>query len=607
MSLDVGTYFPLLGKSNTEIAAESRSKHKCQGFGSTGTRGMQLEYLELLKGDMPPSKSDIFEGINTTWTRVKGGDKVSPLIDDLLKTYDFRNPQNSVSKLIKIYKKIEETDDSYWREIKLKETRDLIAACTGLYMEAKTNTHKATRGETVTVDIEVTNRLPAKLNINSIRGTDIALDTITNLTLNPNEPFKWSAKVSIPETSAYTAPYWLTHKGSKGLYHVADQKIIGNPETTRELTVRFLINIEGTDFTFEKPLVYKYNSPELGESYRPFEIVPAMTVQFKDPVYIFPSAEPREVRLTITSWATNQTGIVTIPVPEGWKVTPSSADVSLTVKGESADFTFMVTPPDGGAEIVVSPVVQSGSQSFSMEMKDISYEHIPYQTVLQEAECKLSKLDIKTSGNRIAYVAGAGDEVPACLTQAGFQVDMFRPQDLSAQKLQPYNALVVGIRAFNTEEGLKFKQKEIFEYVKQGGNAIVQYNTANGLVTKEFAPVPLSLSRNRVSVEEAEIRILDPKHQVFNYPNKIVSADFDGWVQERGLYFAGEWDASFTPLISCNDPGEKPLEGGLLVAKYGEGYYVYTGLSFFRQLPAGVPGAFRLFANLLALSSNVRP
>jgi len=607
MSLDVGTYFPLLGKSNTEIAAESRSKHKCQGFGSTGTRGLQLEYLELLKGDMPASKSDIFEGINTTWSRVKGGHKVQPLVDELLKGYDFRNPHLSVPRLIKIYNKIRETKDAFWRDMKMKETEDLIVACSGLYLEARTNIHKATPGETVNLDLEATSRLPVPIILNAVKGKGIQMDTFLALSLLPNEPFKYSRQVTIPLSAAYTAPYWLTTRGSKGLYHVHDQQIIGNPETKRELAVLFSLEIGGEKFEFERQIVYKFNSPEMGESYRPFEIVPHLTVKIKDPVYIFSSTEARSIDLKVTSWAANQKGTISLPVPAGWKVSPETHAVNLNAKGESADFSFMVTPPDNAAEIVIHPVIKSGDQTFDMEMIDIGYEHIPYQTVLQKAECKLSKLNIRTAGNRIAYIMGAGDEVPACLSQAGYRVDIVKSQDLSSQNLKTYNALVVGVRAYNTDENLKFKQKEIFEFIRSGGNVIVQYNTSNGLVTKELAPFNLSLSRNRVSVEEAEMRILVPDHPVFNYPNKIGPEDFAGWTQERGLYFAGEWDPAFLPLLSSNDPGESPQDGGLLVAKYGQGHYVYTGLSFFRQLPQGVPGAFRLFANLLSLGNDVKP
>jgi LmbE family N-acetylglucosaminyl deacetylase len=607
MSMDVGVYFPLLGKSNTEIAAESRSNHKCQGFGSTGTRGMQMEYLELLKGDMPPNKSNIFEGINTTWTRVENGIPLKIMTNQLLANYDFKNPAASVIGLVEIYKAIQKIKDPFWKEIKTNEVKELIAACMGLFLEAKTNIHKVTPGEFINLDIEVINRLNADIQLKEIKGTGIQLDTSLNMAMVTNEPFKWTKQIEIPSNTSITAPYWLTKKGSLGLYNVEDQSIIGNPETKRTLKATFLLSVYGVDISYEKDLVYKYNSPENGETYRPLEIVPPVSVHIKEPVYIFPDKESKEIKVSVHAWVKDQKGSVSIPVPSGWTISPSSIDFNIAQKGENKDFNFTITPSEKNEEIIISPVVICDGKMYNGQVIDINYEHIPFQTVLMQAESKLSRINIETRGRRLAYVMGAGDEIPASLRQIGYVVDILKPEDISSERLNGVDALILGVRTYNTEENLKFKQNIIFDFVKNGGNVIVQYNTANGLVTKELAPYPLTLSRNRVTVEEAEMRMINPEHSVLNFPNKITQKDFDGWVQERGLYFPGEWDTQFTPVLSCNDPGEKPQDGSLLVAKYGEGYYIYTGLSFFRQLPAGVSGAFRLFSNLISIGQNVQP
>ena len=607
MSMDVGVYFPLLGKSNTEIAAESRSNHKCQGFGSTGTRGMQMEYLELLKGDMPPNKSDIFEGINTTWTRVENGSRLKIMTNQLLANFDFKNPAASVIGLVEIYKAIQQVKDPFWKEIKIKEVKELISACMGLYLEAKTNTHKVTPGEFINLDIEVINRLNADVLLKEIKGSGIQLDTMLSLALITNEPFKWTKQVQIPENTSLTAPYWLTKKGSLGLYNVEDQAIFGNPETTRTLKTTFFLSVYGVDIPYEKELVYKFNSPENGETYRPLEIVPPLSLQVKEPVYIFPNKESKEIKVTVHAWAKDQKGTINIPLPQGWSISPQSIDFTIAQKGESKDFVFIITPSAINEEINISPQVITDGKIYNGQIIDINYDHIPFQTVLMQAESKLSRINIDTRGRRIAYVMGAGDEIPASLRQIGYIVDILKPEDISPERLNGMDALIFGVRTYNTEENLKFKQNIIFEYVKNGGNVIIQYNTANGLVTKDLAPFPLTISRNRVTVEEAEMRFLNPDHTVLNFPNKITQKDFEGWVQERGLYFPGEWDTQFTPIFSCNDPGEKPQDGSLLVAKYGEGYYMYTGLSFFRQLPAGVSGAFRLFSNMISVGQNVQP
>ncbi len=607
MSMDVGVFYPLLGKSNTEIAAESRSKHKCQGFGSTGTRGMQMEYLELLKGDLPPGKEDIFEGINTSWTRVSGGEKVKPLVDKLISHYDFKNPEKSIPLLLEIHNAIQKTKDPFWKAMKTKEVEDLISECAGLFLEAKTNTHKITPGDSITLDIEIVQRLPFDMSIQSIKGHGLLLDSNFNQNIILNEPIKWSEKIKIPEATAYTAPYWLVNKGTLGLYNVENQEIIGDPETKRSLNVTFELKLKGKTILYNKEVVHKYNSPENGETYRPLEIVPPLSVKVKEPVYIFSSDQANDIKVTVHAWVKNQKGTLSIPLPTGWKSIPDVINFELKQAGESQDFTFSIIPPVKAEEIYISPEITSNGKRYNQSIIDIDYEHIPFQTVLMQSEAKLSKLDVKTLSKRIAYVMGAGDEIPASLNQIGCQVDLIKPDALSSEKLQGYDALVLGVRAYNTEEGLKFKQQIIFDYVKNGGNVVVQYNTANGLVTKELAPYPITLSRSRVTVEDAEMRILAPEHEVMNSPNKLSAVDFDHWVQERGLYFPSEWDKNFTPIFSCNDPGEKPIDGSLLIAPYGEGNFVYTGISFFRQLPAGVSGAYRLFANIISLGKNVRP
>jgi LmbE family N-acetylglucosaminyl deacetylase len=607
MSMDVGVYFPLLGKSNTEIAAESRSMHKCQGFGSTGTRGSQLEYLELLKGDMPPNKEDIFQGINTTWTRVEGGQKIKTLVEDIIKSFDFKYPSNSVPALVNVYNEIQKINDPFWKEIKTNEVKELIAACTGLFLEAKTNNHKVTNGEIVSVDIEAINRLNADIKLVSINGIGFQIDTIVNHVLNPNDNFKWTNNSQIPLDANFTAPYWLLKKGSLGLYHVDNQELIGRPESKREMKVVFNLIVEGTKMAFVKDLVYKYNSPENGETYRPLEIVPSLSVKVKEPVYIFNNTTPKQVKVTVHAWSTDQTGIVKLSLPKTWKSRPEFIEFNIAQKGESKDFVFTITPPDYAEEIIINPEVIAQGIKYNSEIIDINYNHIPFQTVMIKSESKFSKLEIEIRGKRIAYVAGAGDEIPASLKQIGYDVFILSPNDISRENLSSYDALIMGVRAYNTEEGLKFKQKEILKYVEEGGTCIVQYNTAHGLVTKDLGPYPLALSRKRVTVEEAEIRMINPSHKLLNVPNKITSKDFEGWVQERGLYFPGEWDSNYKTILSCNDPNEEALDGSVLVAEYGDGHYIYTGLSFFRELPAGVSGAYRLFANMISIGKDVNP
>ncbi|MEM9525598.1 MAG: LmbE family protein, partial [Bacteroidota bacterium] len=322
--------------------------------------------------------------------------------------------------------------------------------------------------------------------------------------------------------------------------------------------------------------------------------------------------EPTPVRIKVTSAKANISGVVELCTPENWQVTPEKKAFTLARKGEEQYFEFMMTPPAGQAQGMIVPLVRlddNPEEGYTRKLIKIDHDHIPVQLADLDASAPVAKLDLEIAGRNIGYLDGAGDAIPEALTNIGFKVTTLDRGTLATGNLDRFDAIVVGIRAYNTEADIQNIQPRLLEYVRRGGTMVVQYNTSRGLrmPMTEIGPYPLQISRDRTTVEEAEVRILAPDHPVLNYPNKITSADFDGWVQERGLYFPNNWDERYTPIISSNDPGEEPHDGGLLVAEYGKGHYVYTGYSFFRELPAGVPGAYRLFANLVGLGNEVRP
>jgi LmbE family N-acetylglucosaminyl deacetylase len=608
LSFDVGGYYPLLGKSNPEIAALSRSSHKCQGFGSTGTRGTQQEYLEMLKGTMPKDKSKIFEGINTTWTRVKGGDKVLAILSKVQSTFDFSAPQKSVPQLVKALSLIENLEDEFWKERKSKEIKNIISQCLGLYYDFSSNTQSAVASETIKTDVEVIQRLPGTSILKSIKILPQGKDTSFVRPLVQNENYLQSFDYKIQSNESLTNPYWLNENGALGLYKVTDPKLIGLPETPRNIRAQFVINIYGKDIVFEKTLSNKFNNPEDGEVYRPFEITPEVAVNFEEKVYVYGNENAKNIKVIVKAGTNNVKGQLKLPVPKGWVVSPASFDFDIKDKNASKDFVFQVIPPSGQSEIILTPIATVNGKEYAKQQININYPHIPYQMVYRPAETKCVKIDIKKVGTKIVYVPGAGDEVGKSLSQIGYNVVEIEAKDLTKEKLTNADAVVLGVRAYNTNEDLKYKQEVLLDYVNKGGNLIVQYNTNTRLVVgQSMGPYPIKLGRDRVTVEEAPIKILTPDHPIVNYPNKISQADFEGWVQERGLYFASEWDSKYTPIFSTNDPGEDPKNGGMLVAKYGEGNFIYSGYSWFRQLPSGVSGAFRIFANMVSLGNEERP
>ena len=603
MSVDVGTYFPLMGKSNTEIAAAARSMHKAQGFGDMGTRGSQMEYLELLKGEMPAQKEDLFEGVNTTWTRLKGGAPIGVLLSAVEQEYQFDKPAASVPKLLQAMKLIEQLPDGFWKEQKLKDIKAVIQACLGLFLESVAEAPTGTPGGDVELTIEAINRSEQSIILKSMAIQPTPYDTMLNIMLDFNEGQKIFKTIKLPASTDYTSAYWLKENWNEGRYQVDDQAMRGLPETPRSFKVRFELDIDGTTFVVEKPVVYKYEDAVKGEVYQPFEITPPVYVEVAEAVYVFGDNEPQQIEVVVSAGTDKVKGELKLDIPKGWDVKPQQASFELSFKGESQTLQFELFPSQAQSQGSIVPVARLDEGTFSHKMKKIDYPHIPVQQILLDASAKVARVDMAIAGKNIGYIMGLGDEIPASLKQIGYQVDMLDPAAISLKQLQAYDAVILGVRVYNGVEEAKQIQPLLFEYVKQGGTLITQYNKNFGMtIDKEnLAPYPLKISRDRVTVEEAPVSFLAPEHPVLNWPNKIGPKDFEGWVQERGLYFPNEWADEYTAILSCHDPEEPPRNGGLLIAKYGKGHYVYTGYSWFRQLPAGVPGAFRLFANMISL------
>ncbi|UPQ79060.1 PIG-L family deacetylase [Flavobacterium azooxidireducens] len=603
-NFDMGVYYPSFGKSNQEIAALSRSRHQSQGFGSTGSRGDEIEYLELIKGEAAKDNKNIFEGIDTSWNRVKGGAEIGKLVTQIEKDFDFRNPSASIPKLIEAYTLIQKLDDEHWKKIKAEEIKKIISGCAGLFLEAVAESQSSTPGSTLKVRIEAINRSNQKMVLNSINTNPSSITAFSTTALKNNQPQYIDLELNLDKNEEYTAPYWLKEQGTVGMYAVSNQENIGIPDIIRTISVTFLVEINGTVIPFEREVIYKYNDEVKGEVYKPFDVVPVATSSILDKVKIFNSEKNKSVGVKIKAGKDDVSGNAFLTVAQGWKVSPESIPFQINKKGGETTVYFEVTPPKNSAEITATSYLVVDGEKLDKEQINIQYEHIAQQQVLANSEAKFSKLDIIIKNEKIAYIMGAGDEVPLYLSQMGYEVTILKPEEITLENLQNFQVVVMGIRAYNTVDELSFKQQLLFDFVKNGNTMIVQYNTTGKLTVKELAPFSLKLSRDRVTEEDAEVRFLAPNHKIVNFPNKITSNDFKGWVQEQGLYYPNEWDATFTPILSSNDKGEDPKNGGLLVAQYGKGYYIYTGLSFFRELPAGVSGAYRLFANMISIGTK---
>ncbi|HKQ98607.1 MAG TPA: PIG-L family deacetylase [Candidatus Polarisedimenticolia bacterium] len=623
MSVDVGGFSPLLGESYPELAARSRSMHRSQGFGSGGQRGEVLEYLQPVDGDK--STGDLFEGVDTTWGRVPGGKPVGELLERAYRDYRPEEPSAIVPTLLEARAKLRALPAGRWTTAKSADLDRLIAACLGLYLEASAETPTAAPGDALKINLEAVNRSRVAVTMKRVAvgapggaaasgaaggaaaGGAASAPFATDAWEQPLELRQGAKKAldtKLPESLVPSQPYWLREKGALGIFRVDDPALIGLPENPPALVAQFDLDVAGTPFTIARPVVHKWTDPARGERYRPFEVVPVVAVEIAGSVFVLPPEKTsHEVTVRLRAGRAKVDGSVRLETPEGWSATPASQPFTIAERDATATVSFTLRPPANPSVGTLRAVAESGGKKYTRGLTHIEYDHIPTQVVMPAAEARVVRADLKRKGQKIAYVQGAGDSVPAGLEEIGYDVTTLTQDELTPERLKGFDAVVLGVRACNTLERIRFAQPALFAYVKAGGTLIVQYTTGHELKVDNVAPVPLSISRDRVSEEDAEVRFLAPDHPVLNVPNKITAADFQGWVQERGLYFADKWDGAFTPILSSNDAGEPPRDGGLLVAKVGEGYFVYTGYSFFRELPAGVPGAYRLFANLIALGN----
>ena len=603
ITLDVGGYNALLGKSYSEISALSSSQHKSQGWGRRGERGYRPEFLEHIKGE--PAKKSIFEGIDTTWNRVAGGAHIQQLVNNALAGFQPEDPSASVPSLFRIRNAIAALPESVWKARKLAETEQLITDCLGLFIEARAAQYQSAPGEKLKYSLEIVNRSRASIALEEISVADLQWDSVFTGDIRPNRQTVIELNATVPAHSEYSDPYWLKHPHAIGLYTVKDERNIGMPQNNPAVNFSFTVRIGDETLTVQRPLIYKWVDPVKGELWRPFEIVPPVSVNLSEKVLVFGTGEPKQMRLLIRSAIDKPlSGSLQLRLPKGWRAEPATLAIDLSGRGAEQTGTVTIYPSSTEYSGKITAEAKLNGKTYEQSLETIDYEHFPVQTLLPPAEAKAVRINLQKEGELIGYIRGAGDEIPAALRNMGYEVWEMNNDEITTDNLRRVDAVVLGVRALNTNERTKYFMPAVLDYVKQGGTVVVQYNTNSRIETENFAPYPLAIGRDRVTDETSEVRMINPAHPVLSTPNKITQRDFEGWVQERGLYFPTTWDERYEAVLSMNDPGEPPRNSSLLVAPYGKGYYVYTGLSFFRELPEGVPGAYKLFANLVSLGKS---
>jgi LmbE family N-acetylglucosaminyl deacetylase len=608
LQLDLGAYDPILGRSYTEIAGESRSMHKTQGFGAAERRGTWSNSFEHRAGER--ATRDLFDGVDLTWSRVPGGRRLTPIFAQAAREFRAERPQAIVPLLLRAHGILATLGDDPLVVAKREELLELIRSCTGLWLEATSSRPVASLGGSVRVVTSALNRSDVAIRLDRVTlappadaGSREPSAAAPRL-LAFNRPTNDTLTVPIARGEPTAGPYWLRRAPVGGSFDVEDPTLIGTPENPPALVATFHLTVAGQGLAYAVPVVYRWVDPVAGERYRSFETVPPVTLRFDQGAYLFAGAEPREIRVTVQSADAAVDGTLGLRLPPGWSSAPASLSVRLPAGDADTTVRFMVTPAADPAAAAVGAEFEMGGVRYDRRLVRLDYPHVPTQILLPPAEARLVRADLRIAGRAVGYLMGSGDQGPEALEQMGFAVTLLDDDDLEHSDLARFDAIVAGVRAYNTRPRLRAAQRRLLDYVAGGGRLVVQYNTAEQALQNRLGPLPFQISRDRVTVEEAPVEMKSPDHPLLATPNRIGSADFDGWVQERGLYFASPFDPGYDAVLSCRDPGEPARDGGLLYARHGRGVFVYTGYAFFRQLPAGVPGAWRLFANLV---SHPRP
>lgn len=607
VAVDPGDYDPVLGHSYAEIAGMSRSMHRSQGMGAPERRGSAKNYLVMVAGD--PAKQDAFDGIDLSWNRIPGGAPVGSVLAEAARTFDPQHPEKTVPLLIDARKKMAALQHPLV-DRKRRELDEAIALCSGLWLEATADKYATIPGGSLKINATAIDRehVPAQVASVDVDGAAAASAKIEKSEPLPfNEPKSYSITVNLPANAPLSQPYWLREPKQGDTYAVSDQLSIGLAENPPLLSAHFRVRVDSEEIEVVRPVVHRYIERSQGELTRPVIVEPPVALQLPVTALLFPNGSARNLELQVKANVPGMDGSVKIQLPSGWTASPASEDFHLTAANQESAVTFRLNPPAQDAKGDLEATARIGDRTVAVGMQVINYSHIPPQVLFPPAKTELVRSDVRITAKTIGYVMGAGDEVPESLRQIGADVVLLSADDLAHCDLRRFDAIVTGVRAYNTRADLRANQQRLLEYVKNGGTMVVQYNTLDGgfgggdpATVSQIGPYPIKIGRERVTVEEAPVEPLASDSSLLHQPNEISAKDFHDWVQERGLYFASEWDPHYQPIFETHDPGEKPLKGATLYTKYGKGAYIFTAFSWFRELPAGVPGAYRIFANMLS-------
>ncbi|MEX2592765.1 MAG: PIG-L family deacetylase [Anditalea sp.] len=591
----VGEYNPLLGTTYSQIAADSRTMHKSQGFGATAQVGKSQDFIELIDGES--FEEDPFEGIVNRWTTIENGPAMEEAIVSALDQFNFLDPSANVPQLLQIKTLLDASASSEpWVKEKQVQINDIIISSLGIDAEFLSNKELSYPSEKINTTLVINN--PSETDIHVSTFTVLDKEIFINQALKDNEALNMDIPIALPEDHPISQPYWIEQRPENNLYKIEDQSAIGRAFNKPSVSGRISFLVDDVEINVDIPLKYKYNDQVDGETHQPFTVIPEIRLSInKENVFLL-NDKPELMEVGVNFEADIVEGNL---IFEGLS-SQDYIELGKKIDQKKQKITYQIQlngMTNLGKNVIAVKYKTHSGKVYDRGMKQISYKHIPNLTYFPPSEFNLINLELNTSPQKIGYIPGAGDDIPEVLTNLGYEVTLLENGMLSSQRLSQFNTVIVGIRAFNTNLNLSNHIQEVMEYVKSGGNLIVQYNTSSPLLTRQLGPYPFELSRKRVAVEDSPVKVDYGSHRVLTEPNKIDQGDFEGWVQERGLYFPGDWDVDYVTPFTMRDPDETGSQGSLLLADYGQGTYSYSGISWFRLLPAGVPGAIKIFVNLI--------
>lgn len=589
-TVDIGEYYIPTGMSFNEIAARSRTMHKSQGFGSSPQRGEQIQHFLHLDGEYV--KDDIFNGVGGGWSKLGFIKEIDELFAKAISEYDFTTPEKSVPLLLDIYNKALSQNNLDAAE-KLTQLKTLITGMCGVWSESVSNKEQYTRGDTMSLKTSVINR----------RGVPLKVIAVNNISINKeapfNKPFLTEHSMVIGADARLINPFWTDEPMTGSIFTISDQQQRILPELGNQFSSSITLELFGTQFSITTPVLFRKNDPVEGETWLEPAVLPVVSLIPEKELYISNNSSEKQISVTLRVNASSVSGNLSLQLPDGWLSTPVEYFVDKLSRDEEKTYSFTIKRNSGLGSGSVGFEFTSGDISANRSYYEISYSHIPLQIVQPRALSRILFTDITLAKQNIGYIPGAGDKVAEALGSTGYTVTSLAEKDITTERLSSYQSIVTGVRLFNTNKNAPHLLEKLLEYVKQGGTLVVQYNTSGELKVAHPGPYPFKISRDRVTDETAEITITEKASPLLSYPNQITAEDFSGWVQERGLYFPSELAPEYKTLLSMSDKGEGAKHSSLIWTRYGKGVFIYTGISFFRQLPAGVPGALRLFVNLI--------